>query len=289
MKTNTVLLKIFYFPLTRIIIGIVAIIGAVNIAQIISTKLLDLSSMDKDVEKRIVAVISAIAVLVTYATLYKYYEKRKISELSTRGIWKNLLTGLLLGAALQSSTILVIYIFGGYSITSVNSILFILPSLAVNTIVAVLEEVFMRGIIFRIVEEKLGSYIALGISAIIFGALHLANPNSSLTAALQVAIEAGILLAAAYMYSRSLWFTIAIHFAWNFTQSGIYGANTSGHLMDKSLLTADIHGANWLTGGQFGPEGSVQATIFCLAAGIILLILCYKQHKVIEPHWKRND
>jgi len=181
--------------------------------------------------------------------------------------------------------ILVMYLAGDYSVVSVNSIMLILPSFAINITVAIIEETLMRGIIFRIVEEKLGSYIALAISALIFGALHLSNPNSSLMAGIQIAIEAGIMLAAAYMFSRSLWFPIAIHFGWNFTQSGIFGANTSGHTLDRSLLTAKFQGSDLLTGGKFGPEGSVQATIFCLVAGIVLLVLCKKHNKIIKPSW----
>jgi len=75
----------------------------------------------------------------------------------------------------------------------------------------------------------------------------------------------------------------AIHFAWNFTQSGIFGVITSGKSMDKSLLTTKIEGIEWFTGGQFGPEGSIQATLFCLVATIVLVLLSHKQHKIIKP------
>lgn len=153
---------------------------------------------------------------------------------------------------------------------------------------AIFEEILTRGIIFRIIEEKLGSYLALLISALIFGAMHLGNPNSSLTVAIGLAIQAGLLLGAAYIYSRNLWFPIAIHFAWNFTQSGIFGAIVSGITLDKSLITTKIQGAEWFTGGQFGPEGSIQATIFCSIATILLLILSHKQNKIINPYWKKQ-
>ena len=150
---------------------------------------------------------------------------------------------------------------------------------------AIFEEVLFPGIVFRITEEKLGSYIALAVSALIFGALHLLNPNSTLVSGLAVAIEAGLLLGASYMYTRNLWFPIAIHFAWNFTQSGIYGASTSGGAVTKSLLTSKIAGPVMITGGQFGPEGSVQAVIFCSIATVILMVLSHRQNKIIKPYW----
>jgi membrane protease YdiL (CAAX protease family) len=103
-----------------------------------------------------------------------------------------------------------------------------------------------------------------------------------------LAIQAGLLLTVAYMYSRNLWFPIAIHFAWNFVQGNIFGANVSGGGTSQSLLSAKIEGAKWFTGGEFGPEGSIQATIFCLIATIILLILCHKKGKIVKPYWNKN-
>lgn len=153
---------------------------------------------------------------------------------------------------------------------------------------AIFEEILVRGIIFRILEEKLGSYIALIISAGIFGAMHIANPNSSITAAVGLALQAGLFLAAAYMYTRNLWFPIAIHFAWNFTQAGIYGAAVSGNATNHSLFTTEITGADWYTGGAFGPEGSIQATVFCVIATIGLMILNHKQNKIIKPVWQQS-
>lgn len=89
------------------------------------------------------------------------------------------------------------------------------------------------------------------------------------------------------MYSRNLWFPIALHFAWNFTQSGIYGAITSGNEKTSSLIVSKIQGSAWITGGEFGPEGSIQALLFCLIATIIVLALSQKENKIIKPYWKK--
>ncbi|NOY58018.1 MAG: CPBP family intramembrane metalloprotease [Calditrichaeota bacterium] len=280
--------KILNFPLTRIIIGIIVVVGIYVVSQLFLSELLKLSSMTKELNNLVVGAVSAILAILSYVLLYRFYEKRKITELSTVRIGKYLTAGVLLGIILQSLTILIIYLKGGFTIVSINSILFIIPSLTMAFSSAIFEEILFRGIIFRIIEEKLGSYLALIISALIFGTLHLANPNSSLIVALGLAIQAGLLLASAYIYARNLWFPIAIHFAWNFTQSGIFGAIVSGNTLNKSLLTTKIQGADWFTGGQFGPEGSIQATIFCLIATIVLLILCYKQKKIIKPYWKEG-
>ena len=276
--------KIFYFPLTRIIIGLVACVAAVKIGQTGLNKLLDYTAISHQYKTLISVLAVAVIVLLVYISLYRYYEKRKISEFSTGKLVKYLSTGILLGFVLQSLTIGVIYLNKGFSVISVNSIAYLIPSLGMVT-AAIFEEVLFRGIVFRITEEKLGSYIALAVSALIFGALHLLNPNSTLVSGLAVAIEAGLLLGASYMYTRNLWFPIAIHFAWNFTQSGIYGASTSGGAVTKSLLTSKIAGPVMITGGQFGPEGSLQAVIFCSIATLVLMVLSRRQNKIIKPYW----
>jgi len=76
--------------------------------------------------------------------------------------------------------------------------------------------------------------------------------NSSLIAALGLAIQARPLLLAAYIYTKNLWFPIAIHFTWNFTQSGIFKGSASGQAISKRLLlTSRIEGTDLITGGQF--------------------------------------
>lgn len=283
MKSLSLTQKILHFSIVKIIVGIICCAGIVTVAQVGMSKPLSPTSLAKDEKMLLIGIIVAILSIGTYIFLFRYYEKRSITELSTKGLGKNLSIGILLGVLLQSLTILVIYLNKGFTVISVNSILFILPSLAMAFTSAIFEEIIFRGILFRITEEKLGSYWALLISALIFGAMHLANPHSSISAALGLAIQAGLLLGAAYIFTRNLWFPIAIHFAWNFTQSGIFGASTSGSTMGKSLLTTKIEGAEWFTGGQFGPEGSIQATLFCLVATIVLILLSHKQHKIIKP------
>ena len=285
METKSTGQKILHFPLTKIIIGVLVVAGIVVIGESGIEKILNHILTDKEIRNLITGIFVALLAFFSYKILFRFYEKREITELSAKGSGRNLISGILLGAILQSLTIFVIYLNGGLSIISINPLLFLIPPLAMALTSGIFEEILLRGIIFRIMQEKLGSYIALVISALIFGALHLANPNSSLITALGISIEAGLLLGAAYIYSGSLWFPIAIHFAWNFTQSGIFGATVSGITLDKTLLTTKIQGSVWITGGLFGPEGSIQTPIFCLVPTIILLILCHKQNKIIKPYW----
>jgi membrane protease YdiL (CAAX protease family) len=288
METLTTKQKIFHFPLTKIILALILCMAFVIIGQQIAGKLLGLTPLDKNYRNLIKGIIVSSLAITSYLIFFKNYEKRKVTELSTNGIARNLIVGTLIGAVLQSLTILVIYLNGSFSIISVNPVSSIIIPLTIAFTIAILEEILIRGIIFRVMEEKLGSYIALIVSALIFGALHLPNANSTLLSALCIAVEAGLLLGAAFMYSRNLWFPIALHFAWNFMQSGIFGAITSGNEKTNSLLVTKIEGSTLITGGEFGPEGTIQAAIFCTIATVVLLILCHKENKIILPYWKNK-
>ncbi len=287
MQNKIIKQKLLQHPLVRIVLGLLVCFAVFIITQNIVAKLLSLTSLDKDFRNFFKGIIASVSVIIAYKFLFRKIENREVTEISAREIAKNLILGLVIGVALQSLTVLVIYLNNGLHIISVNPVSFIIIPLTVAFTVAIFEEILIRGIILRIAEEKLGSYISLALSAIIFGALHLMNPESSFISATCVAVEGGLLLGAAYIYSRNLWLPIAIHFAWNFMQSGIFGVVTSGNEKTNGLLTTHLTGSEIITGGTFGPEGTIQAIIFCLIATIILMTLNTKRNKLIKPYWKR--
>lgn len=277
--------KIMYFPLTKIVIGMVVCIATMMIGQFGSQALLSLFPLSPDLKNGIIGAVIAALVLVVYTFLFRYYEKRPITELSFHRFGRNALIGFFTGLGLQSLVIFMMYVGGGYVIHHVNPVVYLIPGFVIAFTSAIFEEILFRGVLFRILEEKLGSVIALLISASVFGFVHLLNENSSLLSAMAIAIQAGILLGASYMYTRSLWLPIFLHFAWNFAEAGIFGAVISGNTVPKSLFTASFSGSDLLTGGSFGPENSIQATIFCLFAAIVFLWLAKKRNQFIKPFW----
>ena len=117
----------------------------------------------------------------------------------------------------------------------------------------------------------LGTWLALLISALVFGLLHLANPNATLMAGLAIALEAGLMLAAAYLLTGRLWLSMGIHFAWNFTQGGIFGAAVSGQT-SSGIFSSVLQGPALLTGGDFGAEASVVAMVVCSVSNTLELL-----------------
>ena len=238
--------------------------------------------MGNDYKNLITAAAVAALASLSYIVLFRFYEKRQITEMKFSRFGKNAGIGFLTGFVLQSLVILVIFIGGGYSVIKSNQVSFIIPGLAIALSSAIFEEILFRGIIFRIVEEKWGSIIALVVSALIFGFLHIFNKNASIYSTIAIAAEAGILLAAAYIYAKNLWLPIFLHFAWNFAEAGIYGAVISGNVTNKSLFTAKFSGPQLLTGGAFGPENSLQAVLFCLGAALLFILAAKRGNKIVK-------
>jgi hypothetical protein len=234
--------------------------------------------------KKVGAVLLTAVVLSAYSEYVRLVEKRSVSELSAPHALRELGAGVLLGALLLSLTIGVLAALGLYHVTGNNGWLALFATVPGFILAAVLEEVVMRGIVFRILEQSLGSWLALALSAAIFGALHLLNPGATLLNAGAVMLEAGILLAAAYMLTRRLWLCIGIHFAWNFTQGGIFSAAVSGGA-SRGLLQAKLVGPEWLTGGAFGVEASAVALLVCTSVALLLLIGAKRKGNIIQPLW----
>ncbi len=233
------------------------------------------------------ALVVAGVSLAAYVVFVRVVERRPVIELSLPGAGVEALRGALLGALLFTVTIGILWALGFYRVTGTNPVSAVLPVLALSIVSGVSEELIFRGIVFRIIEESLGSVIALAISALIFGALHLDNPNASLVAGLAIAIEAGILLGLAYMLTRRLWLAMGLHFAWNFVQGGVFGVAVSGNVVE-GLLESMLTGPALLSGGAFGAEASVFAVLVCLGASVYLWQRVRRQGGVVVPFWKRR-
>ena len=121
-----------------------------------------------------------------------------------------------------------------------------------------------------------------------FGFVHLLNPGGTITGAIYISIEAGLLLAAAYMLTRRLWLSIGFHMSWNYTQSAIFSGIVSGGVSDPGLIRSNIRGPEVLTGGSFGLESSVIAFALCTATGILLLTMAVRRNLIVVPPWKRE-
>ena len=271
--------RVLTFPVSQIVVAILFI--AIPFA-VVSTPF-NLLVTDKAL-KRVGALLLTAVVLGAYWAYVRIVERRAVTELSSSHAGRELGGGLVLGALLFSTTIGILAALGAYRITGNNGWLIMLASLPASILAGVLEEVVIRGVVFRILEQWLGSWFALAISAVIFGALHLLNPGATLLNAAAISIEAGVLLAAAFMLTRRLWLCIGIHIAWNYTQGGIFSVVVSGG-KSTGLLQSRMVGPDWLTGGTFGAEASIVALVVCATAGVGLIVFAIRKGNVVPPFW----
>lgn len=217
------------------------------------------------------ALLLAAALIGVYVGLVRSLERRATRELAPRA--GQVVAGIILGLALFSSVFGLLRLIGVARWQGVSAHFDVLPMLAAAILAAVGEELAFRGGLFRILEERFGTTAALTLSAAVFGLLHALNPGATVVSTLAIALEAGVLLGAAYVLTRNLWFPIGLHLGWNFTEGGIFGVSVSGGPAAKGIFSVSLAGHKLLTGGAFGPEASLVAIGVCLAAAVVLLLL----------------
>src|ERR1051326_756069 len=135
------------------LIGIAVVAGLVALCLLLSKAFFDKLQIGEGAENLFIASIQIAIALAAYVFLFRSYEKRQIKELNTRAFPRNAFFGFVAGFVLQSLSILVIYIAGGYSITKLNPVSFLLPAFTSAIVAGFVAEILIRGIIFRLVEE----------------------------------------------------------------------------------------------------------------------------------------
>ena len=205
----------------------------------------------------------------------KFIDKQPLIEigLQTKGRLKEFNYGLIMG--------LVIMAFAYVSLSLIGEIVFenytfnlqkIFLSIILFVGVSVFEEVIFRGYMLKNLLESFNPYVALFISSIFFSLIHGSNPNVT-TLGLCNIFLAGFFLGASYIFTKNLWFPIALHFSWNFFQS-MFGFKVSG-LDSYSIIEFTIPENNMLNGGEFGFESSL-LSIIILIIGTCLIWKYFK-------------
>ena len=211
-------------------------------------------------------------VLVPITALASWILLRLADRCSFRnlGLWfyagwgKELGLGLGVGALMLSVVVGAGAAFGGteWHLRDVEPMVLLrgfLWSAALLIPAATFEELLFRGYPFQRLVESWGALIPVVAISGLFGLGHASNPNAT---AFTVAntVLAGIWLAQAYLKTRALWYPIGLHFSWNFIMAYVYSLPVSGIVLKSQLLAATDHGPQWLTGGDYGPEGSILTT-----------------------------
>ena len=239
-----------------------------------------ISAPDRTTIQILTAILQLIGTGFIVYIFLKYIDKTPFKNLglSLQGKGKHLGLGLLLGIGLISVGMLALTMAGMITLSYSNpNTLALATSSILFAIVAVNEEIMARGYLLRVLMESCNKYWALIISAVVFAILHGLNPNVSWVALLNLFL-AGCLLGVYYIHYNNLWFSIGLHFTWNYFQGPIWGSNVCG-TTTESLFTQQLSGNDLITGGAFGFE----ASLMCSALIIISIIMVEVWAKKANP------
>ena len=150
----------------------------------------------------------------------------------------------------------------------------ILLSIVLFVAVAFNEELIFRGYILGNLMLSMNRWVALLVSSVFFSLLHMGNAHFTLLGFFSI-LFAGLLLGLPYIFTRSLWLPIALHFSWNYFQGTIFGFSVSGNA-EYSLIRQSRQTDTMWNGGEFGFEGSILAVGF-LAIAIAAMIVFYRR------------
>jgi membrane protease YdiL (CAAX protease family) len=131
---------------------------------------------------------------------------------------------------------LVLYIARGYSVIKVNPLSFLLPGFSAALIAGFVAEIIIRGIIFRLIEEQTGNCSRSNFHRYTFYFITHRTNGATILSVTATTIQAGILVSAAYVFTRSLWFPIFFHFAWDFAQPAIFGGINPGITVERNFI-----------------------------------------------------
>src|SRR5690625_3212677 len=216
---------------------------------------------------------------------WRAINKQNPLEIGLRGSGKDFLFGLFLGAA--SITVIFLLLLGTRNVEMINSFstpefsMFTLVFLIIFIFVGFFEEMFFRGYIMRTMESRGNQkWLIYVVSALVFSLVHGTNPNVSILGLINI-MFVGLLFAYMFDKTNSLWLPIGYHITWNFFQGNVFGFPVSG-ITPHGIYIIDVSGGSpVLTGGAFGPEGGLMATIVILF-GFVATHLYVRKKKIAE-------
>lgn len=277
---NAFIKRALYFPITKIIIGIVVPFSLFVVIQNFVLKPIFYSiTEDKSIANPIIHCISLLVLLVSYYYLFRLYDKREITELSTKHLFKEMFGGLFFGFFTISLSIFILYVLGNYEVISFSTTHYPIKFFTILLFAGIVEDLFHRGLIVRVCENWLGTHPTLVI-AMLVELQHINNPNSSLFSLFYYLIW-GFTMAMLFIYTKRIWLPYFFHIGWNFAQP-FYGSNLTGTSDMGTIIQSKFNGSELLTGGAVGIEDSIFTATFLLLIGIVLYYRAKREGKIVK-------
>ncbi|MFD0392483.1 CPBP family intramembrane glutamic endopeptidase [Streptomyces nogalater] len=232
--------------------------------------------------------LGAVAAVVVYWLVMRRVARRSTPEIARRGAGREALLGGATGLGFVLVSVLLITAFGGYSFSWAGHgfMAVVWSAVMVQIGTAVTEELLFRGLALQALEQLWGSRAAIVITGLFFGIAHLGTPGASAWSALAIALEAGVMLGAAFLWRRSIWFVAGLHFAWNTTEQ-LLGIPVSGHT-SEGLFAVDVQGSTVLSGGGFGLEAALVPVVFGVLLAVRMCVLARRGGRLLPRRSARH-
>jgi hypothetical protein len=218
-------------------------------------------------QNTVLALSMLLATITVVAMFREWVDKESFRSLGfkLKDAGKDWAVGLLLGLVMISAGFILLIILKEISWAGTKvDLSSLLLSVVLFLAVAFNEELIFRGYILSNLMRSMNRYVALVVTSVLFSLVHLGNDSFSWFSFLTILL-AGLLLGLPYLYTKSLWLPVALHFSWNFFQGTIFGFNVSGN-KEYSLITQSREADTLMNGGAFGFEGSILSVIFLAIA-----------------------
>ncbi|MFE2537245.1 CPBP family intramembrane glutamic endopeptidase [Streptomyces sp. NPDC059371] len=235
-----------------------------------------------------VPALGAAAAVAVYWAVMRFVARRSTPEIARHGAGRELLLGGGIGLGFILVSALLITALGGYSFSWAGNgfVSVVWSAVMVQIGAAVTEELLFRGLALQALEQLWGSRAAVAITGLFFGVAHLGAPGANGWSAVAIALEAGAMLGAAFLWRRSIWFVVGLHFAWN-TVEQLLGIPVSGHT-PAGLYTVDVHGSALLTGGGFGLEASIVPIVISVLITVSMAVLAHRRGGLLPRRRARH-
>ncbi len=259
-------------PIWRVLLFVVFFGVAVTLVRVV---VLGLRGLPADALNHAGYALTNAALLVASWFMLRVFDKRSFRAL---GLWfyPEWLKEFGLGAAVGAGLIVVVVgamaaagavTYSGWNAKFAAGGLLGLGVLLVSA--ALFEEIAFRGYGFQRLVDSVGPSVAIAIFAGLFGLAHTNNPAVTVLSSVNTVL-AGVLLAVAYLKTRALWLPFGLHWGWNFFLGPISSVPVSGYDFGVRLFEVKVSGPQWLSGGEYGAEGSVILTVVCAAVTVWL-------------------
>lgn len=268
-------LRLWRSPLVRIIGAAMCFMAPFLLVQAGATHLLD-----NKLHVRLGQLAGSLLGCLSYAMYVRWVERRDASELALAGAGREAAVGLALGMSMVGVSVAAIAALGGLRSMVLAPAHAIALPLLMHLTVGLVEEMLLRGILLRTLQQRLGSVRALALSSAAFAALHLINDDITPLAIANLVV-AGMCFGAAFVLTGRLWLCAGLHAGWNFAQDGIFSLPVSGHPVRQGLLVTELQGPDWLTGGAFGIEGSAVDLLLVTLTTAALVALARRRDRMV--------